>query len=145
MGDIFRLQTPMIPIMQLLPYGMTDDIIIADIASLRVLNASGNPIGDEGVATIAKVLVNSKIVKLDLSNCDITLIGARSLAAGLLFNSSIKELEIMGNPITVEGACLVLQSAVDNKVCHVVWVEDEYLEDDEVRRMTHILDHRKKQ
>ena len=135
----------MIPNIQLLPYCMTDDIIITDIASLRVLYAPDNPIGDEGVATIAKVLVNSKIVKLDLSNCDITLIGARSLAAGLLFNSSIRELGITGNPITVEGARLVLQSAVDNKVCHVVWFEDEYLEDDEVGRMTHILDHRQKQ
>ena len=45
-----------------------------------------------------------------------------------------------GNPITVEGARLILQSAVDNGVCQEVYVD--YQDDDEVNKMMIILEQR---
>ena len=39
----------------------------------------------------------------------------QSLAAGLLVNnSSVRRLEVWDNPITVEGALIILQSAVNS-------------------------------
>jgi len=61
-----------------------------------------------------------QISELYVSECGITLTGARSLAAGLLVNNSVRILYVLGNPITVEGARLILQSAVDNGVCEGV-------------------------
>jgi len=71
-----------------------------------------------------------------LKNCGITLAGARSFAAGLLVNKSVRVvLYVWGNPITVEGARLILQSAVNNGVCQEVWIDPNYSNDDEVEKM----------
>jgi len=80
---------------------------------------------------------------LNISYCGITVIGARSLAAGLLVNNSVRILDVSCNPITVEGARLILQSAVDNGVCQKVWI-DTY-DDHEVKKMKSILNGRKRQ
>jgi len=108
--------------------------------SLQVLDMSSNNIGDDGITAIAGTLSNSQISELDVSWCGITLTGARSLAAGLLVNNSIRILHVYGNPITVEGSHLILQSAEDNGVCQEVWI-DTY-DDPEVKRMESILNKR---
>jgi len=69
--------------------------------SLQVLDMSCNKIGDDGI------IGNSQISKLDVSLCDITLTGARSLAVGLLVNNSVRILDVSGNPITAEGPHLI--------------------------------------
>ena len=108
--------------------------------SLQVLDMSGNnDIGDDGITAIARTLNNSQIAKLYVSRCGITFTGAKSLAAELLVSESIKILDILGNPITVEGARLILQSAVNNEICEQVIIED-YQDDDEVKKMMNILE-----
>lgn len=101
-----------------------------------------NKIGDEGITAIAEALGNSQIRELYVSGCDISFPGARSLAAGLLVNKSIKRLDMYDNPITVEGACMVLQSAIDNEVCQEVVIDIAYRNSDEVKKRMVILQQR---
>lgn len=58
---------------------------------------------------------------------------------------------MFSNSITVEGAHLIVKSAVDNKVCQEVIIYDEVIDrcedhrnDDEVKRLMTILEERKK-
>jgi len=102
---------------------------------LRVLSLSGNNIGDDGIDVIARVLGNSQICELYIKKCGITLIGAKSLATGLIINKTIKTIAIISNPITVDGACLILQSAVDNGVCYLVDIDAEYRSNEKKRRI----------
>ena len=112
-----------------------------------------NSIGNDGIAAIAGALSNSQIRELNVRECDITLTGARSLAEGLLVNNSVRILDVSSNSITVEGARLILQSAVNNGVCQEVVIYDkvfsklrgdeDYRNDDEVKRMMITLEQRK--
>jgi len=121
--------------------------------SLQELNMMGNNIGDDGISAISGALGNCKINILNVSGCGITLTGARSLAAALSFNHTIRVLELYDNPITVEGALLILKSAVQNTVCEEVLINPEYIYmdineeycNDEVLMMMNILEDRKRQ
>ena len=130
----------------------TGAICISEVlgkCSLQILDMSYNNIGDDGITAITRALSNSQISILDVSRCGITLTGARSLAAGLLVNNRVRILGVSGNSITVKGARLILRSAVDNGVCHRVavdneWfgkqrVDEDYRDDDEVKKMMSIL------
>ena len=141
----------------------TGAICISEVlgkCSLQVLDISENEIGDGGITAIAGTLSNSQISELYVWSCGIALTGARSLAVGLLVNNSVRILDVSYNPITVEGARLILQSAVDNGVCQVVDIghykdddeveddeveDDEVEDDDEVKKMMTILEQRKRQ
>ena len=137
----------------------TGAICISEVlgkCSLQVLDISENEIGDGGITAIAGTLSNSQISELNVRLCDITLTGARSLAAGLLVNNSVRILDVSDNPITVEGARLILQSAVDNGVCQEVnigWYgdddemedDDEMKDDDKVKEMMIKLEQRRRQ
>lgn len=90
-------------------------------------------------------LNKTKISKLYVSKCGITLTGAKSIASALLHNGSIKLLVILGNPLTVEGAHLILRSAVNNGICQVVLVDKEYENEEEAKKMITILKDRNKQ
>ena len=71
----------------------------------------------------------------------ITDTGEKELATGLSVNQTIKECT-GGNPITVVGARLVLQSAhVNNGVCENVDLNNDYRSrtDSEVQKMSNIL------
>ncbi|XP_065887231.1 ribonuclease inhibitor-like isoform X1 [Dysidea avara] len=103
-----------------------------------------NNIGDDGITVIAGALGKSRIRKLDVRKCGITVTGAKELATGLSLNSSITVLGVFDNPITVEGARLILQSAIDNGVCEEVSIDGEYDEDNEVQEMMIILYFRQK-
>jgi len=65
--------------------------------------------GDDGITAIARVLSTSQIIELDVHKCGIALIGAISLAAELS-KSNICILKVFDNPITIEGAHLILVS-----------------------------------
>ena len=102
--------------------------------SLQELDMEDNSIDDKGISAIAGALGHGKINILDVGGCDITLTGARSLATALSSNHTITELGLRGNPITVEGALLIVKSAVDNTVCQYVRIDDEYRNDEIKKR-----------
>ena len=66
----------------------------------------------------------------------------RSLAVAC---QNIRDLELEYNPITVDGARLIMKSAVENGVCEYVGIDDEYKDEEEVKKMTTILDDRSRQ
>ena len=111
---------------------------------LQVLWMGLNNIGDDGISVIAGALGKSRIRELSVRCCGITDTGAKQLATGLSLNSSITVLYVHVNPITVEGAHLILQSAVNNKVCTLVSIDVQYKADSEVRKMINILETRQK-
>ena len=113
--------------------------------TLLELNMSHNSIGDGGITAISSSLNQSSLTKLYVGWCGITFTGVRSLAAALATNHNIRILELSGNPITVDGARLIMKSAVDNGVCEYVIIDDEYEDDDEVKEMKTILDDRMRQ
>jgi len=112
---------------------------------LQVLNISGNPIGDQGIAAIAGTLDNARISKLNVSCCSITVTGAKSLAAGLTNNQSMKLLHVSTNNIAVNGAIAILKAAIANGVCQQVYINHAYENDDKVKEMMTILEERKRQ
>ena len=113
--------------------------------TLLVLDMMNNDIGDEGITAISSSLNQSSLTKLYVSRCGITFTGVRSLAAALATNHNIRILVLWGNPITVDGARLIMKSAVDNGVCEYVDIANEYWDDDGVKEMKTILDDRKRQ
>ena len=112
--------------------------------SLQDLNMWNNNIGDDGISTIAGALGNCNINMLDVDQCGITLTGATSLAAALSSNHTIRELWLEDNPITVEGALLIVKSAVDNTVCQRVRIDNDY-KNDEIKKIMNILEERIRQ
>ena len=110
--------------------------------TLEVLSMGWNNICDDGITVIAGALGKSRIRILSVDCCGIT--GAKELATGLSVNQSIKKLWIDYNLITVEGTHLILQSAVNNRVCEEVVIDDEYKKDNEVQKMMNILETRQK-
>ena len=103
-----------------------------------------NNIGDDGISVIAGALGKSRIRELYIHQCGITVTGTKELATGLSCNSSITVLNVRDNPITVEGAYLLLKSAMDNGVCEVVEVDYKYEEDNEVQKIMNVLETRRK-
>ena len=104
-----------------------------------------NQIGDDGITAIASSLSNSSITLLNVNGCGISVVGVRSLAEAMSSNQSIRTLWLLNNPITVDGARLIMKAAVeDNAVCEIVGIEFEYYDDD-VQRMRNILYDRRKQ
>ena len=102
---------------------------------MQVLSLSGNNIGDDGIDVIARVLGSSQICELYIKKCGITLTGAKSLAKGLIISKTIKKIAIISNPVTLDGACLILQSAVENGVCYLVDIDAEYRSNEETKKM----------
>ena len=113
--------------------------------TLLVLDIEENDITDDGIIAIAGSLKSSSITELDVRRCGITFTGVRLLAAALTTNQSITELWLMNNPITIDGVRLIMKSAVDNGVCEIVGIDNEYEDDDEVKEMEAILDDRRRQ
>ena len=112
--------------------------------TLLELNMADDKIGDDGITAIAGSLSNCGITLLDVRQCDISVVGVRSLAEAISSNHNIMALWLWNNPIGVDGARLIMKAAVDNAVCEGVWIDGEYY-DEEVKRMENILDERRKQ
>ena len=111
--------------------------------TLLELHMMENNISDEGITAISSSL--SSITVLNVSGCGITFTGVTSLSKALSTNHNIRKLGLYGNPITVDGARLIMKSAVDNGVCEIVGIDYEYEDDDEVKEMKTILDDRRRQ
>ena len=112
--------------------------------AIKVLYMGWNNIGDDGINTITKALVSSKITELGISKCGITLNGVKPLSEALSTSQSITKLRLKQNTITTEGARLITQAAVQNDKCLQVYINDDYRKDDEVKNNLFILDKRKK-
>ena len=113
-------------------------------SSLLVLWIGENIIRDDGITAIAAALSKSKIRNLNIEMCDIAITGAKNFSSALSANETIEILHLYGNPITVEGAFLVLQSAVNNRVCKEVTISDDYKSDSKIKEMLTILQTRRK-
>ena len=113
--------------------------------TLLELNMRHNKIGDDGITAIAGSLSNSSITVLDVIGCGISFVGVRSLTEVLSSNQNIRTLWLWFNPITVDGARMIMQAAVDNRVCECVGIDIEYWNDEEVKRMMSILNDRRRQ
>ena len=113
--------------------------------TLQVLNISSNPIGDEGIAAIAKTLDIASISVLGVHNCSITVTGANSLAGALKPNHTLNSLIVLYNDITVDGAIAILEAAVANGVCENVRIDDKCKSNDKVKELMSILEKRRKQ
>ena len=112
--------------------------------SLQRLYISKNNIGNDGVSAIAGALGSCKISKLDVSECSIAFTGATSLAVAISSQRTIRELVLEDNPVTVEGALLIVNSAVHNIVCQYVLIDDEY-KNAEIEEMMNMLEDRRRQ
>ena len=75
---------------------------------------------------IAGSLNNSNITLLHIWDCGFGLVEVTSLAAALSSNQNIRDLDLYGNEITVDGARLIMKSAVDNGVCEYVIISCVY-------------------
>ena len=117
-------------------------LLVLDIGGIL---GEGNNITDDGITAIAGSLRSSSITVLDVSRCGITFTGVTSLAAGLSTNQNIRILRLNVNPITVDGARLIMKSAVDNGICEIVGIDNKYKGDDEVKEMITILYDRRRQ
>ena len=115
--------------------------------SLQELSISFNDFGDDGISAIADALgvCNCKIDTMDVISCSITLTGATSLAAALSSNHTIRELRLWKNAITIEGALLLVKSAVDNTVCQRVEIDGEYYNDEVSKKMKILKDRVRKE
>ena len=125
----------------------TGAIIISKIMManhlLQELDIRHSNIGDDGISAIAAALGNCKISGLRVDGCGITLTGARSLAKALYSCTTIRVLWLRDNPITVEGALLIVNSAVHSTVCQDVWIDNVY-RNDEIQKMMNILEDRRR-
>ena len=113
--------------------------------TLQLLQIGDNPIGDEGMATIATNLNYSMISKLYVHKCNITVTGTKALAECLKNNHNIKLLFMWDNDITVNGAIVILEAAVDNNVCEEVVIDNKYKSNGKVKEKMSILEERKRQ
>ena len=113
--------------------------------TLLVLHINHNKIVDDGITAIAGSLSNSNITLLDVGGCGIGLAGVTSLSTALSSNQNIRELRLYGNPISLDGVCLIMKSAMDNGVCEHVSISTEYDDDEEIKRIMTILEDRRRQ
>ena len=94
--------------------------------SLQELYLSKNSIGNDGISAIARELRSCNINTLDVRDCGITLTGARLLAESLTPHVTIRELWLKHNPISVEGAQLIVEAAVYNRVTLHMYIDSKY-------------------
>ena len=97
-----------------------------------------------GAISISQALmVNQTLLELRMGGNQIGYDGITAIA-GSLSNSSITLLNVWGCGISVVGARLIMNSAVDSAVCKQVIIDSKYC-DDEVKRMRSILNDRRRQ
>ena len=58
-----------------------------------------------------------------------------------MISQNLGIVNLLGNSITVEGARLILRSAVQNALCYQVVIDKEYWNDEEVKGMLTVLEY----
>ena len=71
--------------------------------------------------------------------------GATVISKLLMNNCVIQELGMRGNAIGVEGARVILQSAINNEACQAnIRIDNEYSRDSEVETLMNIMGDRRR-
>ena len=71
--------------------------------------------------------------------------GAAVISKLLMNNCVIQELRLRVNDIGVEGARVILQSAVNNEACQAnIRIDDEYSRDSEIKTLMNIMEDRRR-
>ena len=71
---------------------------LTKLTQLKVLNLSGNELGDDGMTSLATTLVSlRKLTDLGLSFISISVVGAKELVNALLQMPQIEILELRGD------------------------------------------------
>ena len=121
--------------------------MIKDNYTLKCLHIRDNlSIGDEGIKAIAKELPHTGIIKLNVSGCGFTDAGAEALAVGVRNNHTIGILDVLYNPLTLNGngPRVILEAAIANGVCWWVGINIEFIDaDSRVKRMINTIDMRR--
>ena len=69
--------------------------------------------------------------------------GATVISKLLMNNCPLEQLRVNSNAIGVEGACVILQSAVNNEACQAdISINNEYQRDSEIRTLKNIMEDR---
>jgi hypothetical protein len=90
--------------------------------TLKSLNLSHNPIGDDGAEHLTKLLISSATIEsLSLIDCEIWGRGCRSLSSGLEHMRGLKSLFVDGD--MEELAETVLKSLQSNKRLRYLWTD----------------------
>lgn len=93
------------------------------LSSLRILDLSGNKLGDEGLAVLAKSAVTKNITHLYLDDTGCSDQGAIYLASAENFGS-LEYLSLSGNQLSVEGRkALETSTSFANEI--EIFIEDE--------------------
>ena len=72
--------------------------------------------------------------------------GATVISKPLMNNCIIQVLNVYGNNIGVEGARVILQSAVNNEACKAyIRIDGEYSEDSEIHTLMNIIEDRRQE
>ena len=113
--------------------------MIKDNYTLKCLDIRDNSsVGDEGIKAIAKDLAHTGIVELNVTGCGFTDAGAEALAAGVRNSHTIGILDVLYNPLTVNGngPRVILEAAIANGVCWWLGMNVEFIDaDTKVKKM----------
>ena len=72
--------------------------------TLKYLNISDNPVGDDGISVISDGLyINATLIQLVARSCEFHSKGAKSIGEMLQTNKTLKYLDISGNHIEDDG------------------------------------------
>ena len=92
------------------------------------LNISHNKIGDNGIAYIATALQTN--TTMNVRRCDISEVGAESLARALAINRSLQEMDISRNKIINSGIAHIATALQTNNTLKTLRVGDETVTDE---------------
>ena len=93
--------------------------------SLEVISISDNPIGDTGAAALCDAISNNTILqRLSMDSCEITSKGFIEVSSSLT-NTSLQELDMVGNSLGMDGAKAVSKMITDNNTLKFLDLRDD--------------------
>ena len=85
--------------------------------SLKCLDISNNPIGDDGISALSDGLhVNTTLIQLVVHKCEVHSEGAKTIAKMLQANKTLKYLNISNNCIGDDGTTTIVHGIQDNTI-----------------------------
>ena len=93
--------------------------------TLKYLEISDNPIGDDGISAISDNLhVNTTLIQLVARNCEFHSKGAKAVAKMLEVNKTLKYLDISKNHIGDDGIIAIIYSIRTNTILNELLLYD---------------------
>ena len=91
------------------------------MCQLRELDIGRNPIGDIGAGVLGDIIRDNTVLeRLHIDKCEITYLGFVQLAAGLVSNTSLKELWLIDNQCGMDGAKAISNMLKENKTLQML-------------------------